>query len=487
MISVGILGASGYAGSELLRLLVAHPELEVRLAGADSQAGALVADLYPDLAAAYPDLRFTPATADDCEGLDLVFLGLPHGLSQDIVPELRGQVKWIVDAAADFRLTDPALYDQWYGRSTRHPSCSPRPPTASPSSSATSSPAADLVAVAGCYPTGAALALAPLVRAGLVETTGAIVDAASGVSGAGRPPKAHTTFAAADENMTAYGLLDHRHTPEIEQATGAQVLFTPHLVPMTRGILATVYATPTADVSTGPLLACLGDTYADEPFVVVDDRIPSTKAMPAPTCAHLTVRHDERTGRCSSSPPSTTWSRARPARPSSAPTCSPACPRPPACPSPGSAPVTRHGAPRHDVLLEALPYIQRFRGRSSSSSTAATPWSTRPSPTPSPPTWCCCTRSASGPSWCTAAAPRSASCSARLGIESEFRDGLRVTDAETLDVARMVLVGKVNRDIVGGHQHPRPAGRRAVRRGRRADHARWPATPSSASSATSSR
>src|SRR3546814_3890436 len=112
MISLGILGASGYAGSELLRLLAGHPELDVRLAGADSQAGALVADLYPNLAAAYPDLRFTPATVDDCDGLDLVFLGLPHGLSQDIVPRLRGRVRWIVDAAADFRLKDPALYGQ---------------------------------------------------------------------------------------------------------------------------------------------------------------------------------------------------------------------------------------------------------------------------------------------------------------------------------------------------------------------------------------
>src|SRR5690606_37532416 len=119
MISVGILGASGYAGSELLRLLAAHPDFEVRVAGAESQAGTAVADLYPNLAAAYPDLAFTPATAEDCDGLDLVFLGLPHGLSQDLVPRLRGRVKWIVDAAADFRLKDASLYDRWYGQA--HP------------------------------------------------------------------------------------------------------------------------------------------------------------------------------------------------------------------------------------------------------------------------------------------------------------------------------------------------------------------------------
>ncbi len=297
MITVGILGASGYAGSELLRLLASHPELEVRLAGAESQAGTPVADLYPNLAAAYPDLHFTPATADDCAGLDLVFLGLPHGLSQAIVPELRGRVKWIVDAAADFRLKDPALYDQWYGQAHPAPDLLAEAAYGIPELFRDELAGADLVAVAGCYPTGAALALAPFVRAGLVETTGVIVDAASGLSGAGRPAKAHTTFAAASENMTAYGLLDHRHTPEIEQATGAQVLFTPHLVPMTRGILSTIYATPVPGASTDDLLACLPDTYAGEPFVVVDERIPQTKAVSGSNCAHLTARHDTRTGR----------------------------------------------------------------------------------------------------------------------------------------------------------------------------------------------
>lgn len=297
MISVGILGASGYAGSELLRLLSQHPELEVRLAGAETQAGTRVAELYPNLAAAYPDLVFSAAGPADCDGLDLVFLGLPHGLSQELVPQLRGRVKWIVDAAADFRLKDPSLYVEWYGQEHPAPELLADAAYGIPELFRAELAGTDLVAVAGCYPTGAALALAPFVRNGLVERNGAIVDAASGLSGAGRPAKAHTTFASASENMTAYGLLDHRHTPEIEQATGAQVLFTPHLVPMTRGILSTVYATPTADASRADLLACLADTYAGEPFIVVDERIPQTKAVSGSNCAHLTVRHDERTGR----------------------------------------------------------------------------------------------------------------------------------------------------------------------------------------------
>jgi len=297
MISVGILGASGYAGSELLRLAAEHPELDVRLAGADSQAGSRVADLYPNLASVHPDLTFTAATPEDCAGLDLVFLGLPHGLSQELVPQLRGKVRWIVDAAADFRLKDPQLYVDWYGQAHPAPELLAEAAYGIPELFRGDLEGADLVAVAGCYPTGAALALAPFVRHGLVEPTGVIVDAASGLSGAGRPPKAHTTFASASENMTAYGLLDHRHTPEIEQATGAQVLFTPHLVPMTRGILSTVYATPAAGASRDDLLSCLADTYAGEPFVVVDERIPQTKAVAGSNCAHLTVRHDERTGR----------------------------------------------------------------------------------------------------------------------------------------------------------------------------------------------
>ena len=156
---------------------------------------------------------------------------------------------------------------------------------------------ARLVATPGCYVTAATLALAPLLDGGLVERRGLIVDAASGVTGAGRAPTATTTFCTVDENFTAYGLLDHRHTPEIEQNLGAEVLFTPHLVPMNRGILATCYARPTArELTTDELLATLRDAYRDEPFVVVTARPPSTKATLGANTAHVTARYDERTG-----------------------------------------------------------------------------------------------------------------------------------------------------------------------------------------------
>jgi N-acetyl-gamma-glutamyl-phosphate reductase len=296
MVQVGIVGASGFTGAELLRLAAQHPDLDVQLATGDTQAGTRAADLYPSLAAAYPSLTFTPYDPAALAGLDLVFLGLPHGASQAIVPELVGKVGHLVDLAADFRLQDPSLYPQWYGEVHTAPELLPDFAYGLPELFRPDILSKAHVAVPGCYPTAASLALAPLVRADAIETTGIIVDAASGVSGAGRPPKPNTTFCAVDEDFTAYGLLDHRHTPEIEQVTGAQVLFTPHLAPMNRGILATCYARPTSATSTDALLELLRATYDGEPFVGVLDGSPSTKATLGSNCAHVTARFDERTG-----------------------------------------------------------------------------------------------------------------------------------------------------------------------------------------------
>jgi N-acetyl-gamma-glutamyl-phosphate reductase len=306
VISVGIIGASGYTGAELLRICARHPDLDVVLATGDSQAGTAVADLYPSLAARYRDLRFASYDPAQIDGLDLVFLGLPHGASQQLVPELRGRVKHIVDLAADFRLKDAALYPQWYGEDHHVPELLADFVYGLPELFRATLAGAPAIAVPGCYPTSASLALAPLLRTGSVHPTGIIVDAASGVSGAGRPPKPTNTFCAVDEDFTAYGLLSHRHTPEIEQAlstaadgtaaTPVQVLFTPHLAPMNRGILATCYARPTETTSTAALLDLYRDFYAGEQFIVVDERSPSTKATLGSNAAHLTVRYDERTG-----------------------------------------------------------------------------------------------------------------------------------------------------------------------------------------------
>ncbi len=293
---VGVVGASGYAGVELLRLCAAHPDLDVAVAAAGSHAGATVADHTPSLAAAYPSLTFDATDPAVLDGLDLVFCALPHGESQKLVPALVGRVGAIVDLAADFRLRDPALYPTWYGEEHHAPALLDQFVYGLPELFRADLAGATLVAAPGCYPTAAALALAPFARAGLIETTGIVVDAASGVSGAGRGLSDRLHFGAVDEDFTAYGLLDHRHTPEIEQAVGAQVLFTPHLAPMVRGILATSYARPTGELTTDDALGVLRDAYAGEPFVVVSDRSPSTKATAGSNCAHLTARVDQRTG-----------------------------------------------------------------------------------------------------------------------------------------------------------------------------------------------
>jgi len=296
---VGIIGASGFAGAELMRLCAGHPEFEVVFASGDSQAGTPVGELYPSLTAAYPSTTLEPWEAIPA-GLDIVFIALPHGASQTIVPKL--DAAHVLDLGADFRLDDPTLYPTWYGQEHTAPELLDDFAFGMPELFRTDLIGATAVAVPGCYVTTATLTLAPLVRAGLVEPTGIVVDAASGVSGAGRAAKPGTTFSAVDENFTAYGLLNHRHTPEMEMAIGrhagtdVELLFTPHLAPMNRGILATCYARPTGEETTEELLAVMAAAYADEPFMVVSDAVPSTKATLGSNSVHVTVRKDERTG-----------------------------------------------------------------------------------------------------------------------------------------------------------------------------------------------
>lgn len=303
-VRVGIVGASGFTGVELLRLIAGHPDLDVVVATGDSQAGTAVADLYPSLAGVYPDLSFVPyveGLADD-HGLDLVFCGLPHGTSQAIVPGLLDGSRVVVDLGADFRLTDASLYPTWYGVEHTVPELLAEAVYGLPELFRDELKTAKLIATPGCYVTTATLALAPLLAAGLVAPTGIVVDAASGVSGAGRAPKPTNAFNTVDEDFVAYGMLTHRHTPEIEQnlthvaGTDVQVLFTPHLAPMNRGILATCYARPAQAVTTESLREVLHAAYADEPFVVVRHEPPSTKATLGSQSVHVTAYADERTG-----------------------------------------------------------------------------------------------------------------------------------------------------------------------------------------------
>lgn len=296
-VSIGIIGASGYTGAELLRLLANHSGFELRFATGDSKAGTRAADLYPSLAVAYPDLVYAawdPTLLDDVE---LVFCALPHGASQALMPLLVDRVDHVIDLAADFRLHDPAAYPQWYGAPHTCPELLDRFVYGLPELFAEEVRGATHVAVPGCYPTTSVLPLAPLVRAGLVDTGQIIVDAASGVSGAGRGLKESTHFGSVDGNFSAYGLFDHRHTPEIEQTLGAQVLFTPHLVPMPRGILTTCYVRPAdATVTVDTLTDTLHAAYDDTTFVTVAAAPPHTKATLGSNTAQVWVGKDDRTG-----------------------------------------------------------------------------------------------------------------------------------------------------------------------------------------------
>lgn len=292
-----VLGATGYTGVELLRLLSRHSGLEVVYATGDSQAGQRLATLYPSLAGAYGDLVAEEFDIARIDGLDAVFLCTPHESSLELVPQLLGKVGCVVDLSAAYRLTDPAEYPVWYGFEHTHVELLAQAVYGLPEVYRAELAGASLVATPGCYVTAATLALRPLVQAGFVETKGVIVDAASGVSGAGKALKSTSMFCSVDEDFTAYGLVSHRHTPEMQQLIGAEILFTPHLAPMNRGILATCYARPTSPgATTQDAIAVLRRAYAGEQFVCVIDDVPSTKATQGTNMVYVTAQVDQRTG-----------------------------------------------------------------------------------------------------------------------------------------------------------------------------------------------
>lgn len=297
MIQVAIFGASGFVGGELLRLCAAHPDLApVRLFG-DSQAGQALEDVHPHLALAYPGARIERYEEAALEGIGLAFAALPHGQSQALARTILDRGIPFVDLGADFRLQDAATYEQWYGEAHHAPELLGSFVYGIPELHRDAIRSARAVAAAGCYPTAAILALKPLVDAGLVDPASLVVDATSGVSGAGKGLKDSTHFNSVAESLSAYGLLSHRHTAEMEMGLGATVLFTPHLAPMNRGILATCYGTATGPMAEGAPLEALKAAYADEPFVHVTGKAPSTKWTLGSNAAQVTARYDARTGR----------------------------------------------------------------------------------------------------------------------------------------------------------------------------------------------
>ena len=302
-VSVGILGGSGYTGAELVRLLAHHPQTEINLLTADRQAGKPMADVFPHLSGV--DLPALKRIEDaDWDGLDVVFCALPHGTTQDVVAGLPDHLR-VIDLSADFRLRDTDVYADWYGQPHRAPALQQQAVYGLTELYRDAIREARLVACPGCYPTTAQLPLVPALEAGCISPDEIIIDAKSGVTGAGRAPKEATLFAEVGEGVHAYGVAGHRHAPEIEQGLAAAagrpvtVNFTPHLMPMNRGILATIYVRLADGAEAGDLRAALVERYRDEPFVRVVDEgvVPATRHVRGSNLCLIGVFPDRLPGR----------------------------------------------------------------------------------------------------------------------------------------------------------------------------------------------
>ena len=306
MIKIGIVGASGYSGSELLRFLVNHPgELQVALCTSETYAGQCIENVLPNLRG-FLSAKFEALDLESLkERVDAVVLAVPHKVAMSFAPKVLAQGLRVVDFSADYRLEDAETYEAWYHVKHTSTTLIPQAVYGLPERYRDCIRSAQLVANPGCYPTSAILAAMPLVANGVVELDSIIVDSKSGISGAGPKPSENTHYANRESNFIAYGIGVHRHTPEIEQELGAvasepiRVTFTPHLVPMTRGILSTVYMRLTEEMSTEEALGVYSAFYENEPFVRVlpPGTYPQTKAVLGSNYCDVGLEVDTRTRR----------------------------------------------------------------------------------------------------------------------------------------------------------------------------------------------
>lgn len=305
MFKIGIIGATGYTGAELVRILSQHPQVRLVTLTTQSYAGTHFWEVYPHLYK-YVELL--------CEEQDLdrlvkkcavIFISLPPGHAMSLVAEMRKQNKIVIDLGADFRFHNPNIYEKWYGAIHSARALTTEAVYGLPEIYREKIRNACLVANPGCYPTSAILGLTPLLKNGLIELNSIIIDSKSGVSGAGRGLSLNTHYCEVNENIKAYGVAAHRHTPEIEQELSflAQeevvVSFTPHLTPMTRGILSTIYGKLTRNLSQEEVLALYKEFYAGEPFIRVlpSGVLPATKMVAGSNNCDLGVVVDRRAGR----------------------------------------------------------------------------------------------------------------------------------------------------------------------------------------------
>ncbi len=298
-VKVGIAGAAGYTGCELVRLLAMHPHAEISwLMTGKTHEGKRLHEVFPHLRG-LPERVFEPLEATSARGVDLVFLATPHGVAVSIVPEFLGAGCRVIDVSADYRLKDPKTYEAWYEQKHTAPELLEEAVYGLTELYRSELPGARIVANPGCYPTASILALAPILKDGLVQPDSIVIDAKSGVSGAGRSLSLRTQFSETTEDLQAYNPVRHRHVPEIEQEVsrlaGAKtsVTFVPHLVPMVRGMLATVYCKPFGKVDTEQLESLYRSFYEGEPFVEVltGGELPRTKNVWGTNRCEIAVRH----------------------------------------------------------------------------------------------------------------------------------------------------------------------------------------------------
>jgi N-acetyl-gamma-glutamyl-phosphate reductase len=304
VIDVAIVGAPGYAGAELTRLVAAHPKFRPAVLTSAAEAGRRVGDVYPGLGPYVDAVYVEPDPALIASSCKVAFLAVPHTAALEIAPALCEARVTVIDASADFRLKDASVYEQWYGIPHSEPDLLSEAVYGLPELDRSELPGARLVACPGCYPTAALLAAAPALASGIARAERVIVDAKSGVSGAGRTPGPGTHYPAVSESIAPYKVTSHRHAPEIAQGLSlisgveTRVVFTPHLVPMTRGLLATVYLDLAEAIPVEDAVALYRERYFGEPFVTVHDpgRMPTTLEVRGSNRAHIGIAVDEASG-----------------------------------------------------------------------------------------------------------------------------------------------------------------------------------------------
>jgi N-acetyl-gamma-glutamyl-phosphate reductase len=296
MPSAAVFGAAGYTGALSAKLLYGHPSFDLRWLTARSDAGRMLGDLYPQHRV---PLELQELDLERHGEVDAAIVAYPHGAAAELVASLRERGVRVVDLSADFRLRDAGVYGEWY-REHPVPDLLPEAVYGLPELYREDIRGADIIANPGCYPTAAILSLAPLARTGLIADV--VIDAKSGVSGAGRAANDATHFVTVDENVNAYGVPRHRHTPEIEQELAAlgsdvRITFTPHLLPLDQGELVSCYVTLNPGGDLGDARAIYLEAYADEPFVEVAETPPGVRAVRETNICRISVHEDERTGR----------------------------------------------------------------------------------------------------------------------------------------------------------------------------------------------